>query len=972
MRKVTSLLAILSLSTVLFAQSGSISGTVTDESGNALPGANITVEGTSLGAATSAEGQYSIPNVPPGRYTVTATYIGYESQSKEASVGNDATTVNFSLKVSALAGKAVAVIGSRFSRTEEEQAVPVDVFTAQDIRRAGYTETGQILQALAPSFNLPRTSITDGSDTVRPMTLRGLSSGQVLVLVNGKRRHTTALVHVNNSPSRGDTGVDLNAIPAAAIERIEVLRDGAAAQYGSDAIAGVINIILKSGDSGGSLNVYAGENYHTIPAMPSGYDVYGFKYGSEDTPYTWNPTTEVKYNGRVDGKPSATVVSSKDYTITDGQVMQVQATRGFKLGDSGSLLIAGEYRSRKASNRVGVEGEPYYEFNSDYWSDDEAESQRLQPGSNWYVDPFRMIWGDQAQKNFGGMFNAELPSGDKRYYAFGGYTFRQGDTGCFTRQPDQPNKVWLSSNPTGYVPHIRPNVYDYSLGVGMEGVWNQWSYDASYVYGKNDFHFMMFSTNASYGPEQLRTYDIGGFWFGQGTFNLDATTKMDQLDLAVGFERRDESYRIYAGETASYANGQAGTSVAGWNEDSTSVNSKTASAGCQCFSGFKPSNERATQDADRSSIAAYVDAEYEVVSGLRVGGAGRFENYSDFGSTFNVKTSARYELTDGIIFRGAFSTGFRAPALAQAFQAKIATNFLPDPVTGETVAFEVGTFPVNHPFAQALGAKELKPETSTNLSAGTSLTFGDFRVNVDIYNVAIKDRIVLTGNFTASSDPTNKLGYKIKQLLDASGEVNATGGRFFTNAVDTKTNGFDITADYRMDLGNAGDLKVTFAYNQTKTEVQKVRVPSGLSDPDLLEAAKSTTFDNRERRTMETAQPKNNLILGANWTRIMGVDPLGLKLNFHQYGKFSSRYEFDKGTENERPQWFSAKNIIDIEVRYDLGPMTFAAGVNNATDQMPDKILMPGRANDGAFVYPNFSPYGMNGRFIYVRTGYSF
>lgn len=509
-KKLISLIAILGIFSGLIAQSGSISGLVADKNGNALPGANVVVDGTSLGAAADGGGVYTISGIAPGTYMVSASYIGYESASQSVSVGAGEVQAGFTLALSTLAAKAVSVIGSRFAHSAEDQAVPVDIFTAQEIRRAGFTETAQILQSLAPSFNMPRTSMADGSDTVRPMTLRGLSSGQVLVLVNGKRRHSTALVHVNNSPSRGDNGVDLNAIPAAAIERIEVLRDGAAAQYGSDAIAGVINIVLKSKNSGGTFNIYSGYNEHVIEAIPEGYDLYGIKYGDETEPYTWNPTTEVDYS-RSSGNPKAIVTSSEDYTINDGEVTQYQLTRGFTIGDGGSLLIAAEYRTRGSSNRVGVEGEQYFEPNSDYWSDDVAESQRLKSGSNWFVDPFRMIWGDQAQDNMGFMFNADLPSGDKRYYAFGGYTSRHGDTGCFTRQADEGSKVWLSSNPTGYVPHIQPTVIDFSTAFGIEGVFGSWSYDISNTYGSNDFHYYMQSTNASYGPAQLRRYDIGGF-----------------------------------------------------------------------------------------------------------------------------------------------------------------------------------------------------------------------------------------------------------------------------------------------------------------------------------------------------------------------------------------------------------------------------------------------------------------------------
>ena len=1008
MRKaVTITITLLFLLTGAMAQSGSISGTVIDGSGAALAGANVMVEGTDLGAATDVGGNYSITGVSAGTHTVTASFVGYQSSSQSVVVGVGNNTVNFSLAISAIAGREVAVIGSRFAHTAEDLAVPVDVFTAAEIRAAGFAETAQILQALAPSFNMPRTSISDGSDTVRPMTLRGLGSGQVLVLVNGKRRHTTALVHVNNSPSRGDTGVDLNAIPAAAIERIEVLRDGAAAQYGSDAIAGVINIVLKSGNSGGSFNVYTGQNEHVIEAIPVGYDMYGIKYGDETEPYTWNPTTEVTYE-RTDGDPMALVTSSEDYTINDGAVTQYQLSRGFSIGNGGSLFIAAEIRDRAKSNRVGFEGEQYYEPNSDYWSDDEAESQRLQSGSNWFIDPFRMIWGDQAQSNKGFMFNADLPAGEKRYYAFGGATSRAGDTGCFTRQPDQGNKVWLSSNPTGFVPHIQPTVSDYSTSMGVEGIFGNWSYDLSNTYGTNDYHFYMMSTNTSYGPEQLRSYDIGGFKFNQNSTNLDATTRMGNIDLAVGLESRSESFRIYAGETASFASGQAGTNIVGWDsseEDSlgnvtyTGLNSSTAGSGCQCFSGFKPSNELATNNADRSVLAFYGDAEMDL-GFARFGGAVRMENYADKQidgsdntySNLGIKATVRSEPMSGVVVRGAFSTGFRAPALAQAYQAKIATNFLPDPVTGETVAFEVGTFPVSHGFPQALGAEALTPETSTNISAGTSLNISGIRVSVDYYSVDIKDRIVLTGNFTGDDDPdANPFGYAVQSLLDAANE-NASGGRFFMNGVDTKTSGIDITAAYGLDIGGLGAFDISLGFNSTSTEIDAINLPTGLSsspeptvisDEDFVEAAKNTMFDSREQRTMTSSQPASNMVLGVNWSGyslpVLGV-PIGVNFKMHQFGEYHSRYAvstdpgyFTTATYDDGfAQVYSAVMTMDLEVTADLGAMSIACGAKNLTDEMPEKNLLTSRNNDGAFVYPSTSPNGMNGKFVYTRLSFNF
>ena len=267
-----------------------------------------------------------------------------------------------------------------------------------------------------------------------------------------------------------------------------------------------------------------------------------------------------------------------------------------------------------------------------------------------------------------------------------------------------------------------------------------------------------------------------------------------------------------------------------------------------------------------------------------------------------------------------------------------------------------------------------------NLSGGGSFTFGDLRLNLDAYLVTITDRIVLTGNWTADSDPTNALGYKVYQLLQASGETNATGGRFFTNAVDTKTQGVDISAAYNMDMGDMGNVDVSMGMNLTSNEVTEIRYPVDV-DASLVDAATSTTFDSKEERTMTSTQPKDNMILGVNWTGLMGM-PIGLKFNYHRFGEYHSRYstgEADKfsGVTYEEygdgwAQVFGVENIMDIALNWDVGAMNITMGINNLTDEMPDKISMKSRGNDGAFVYPNFSPIGMAGRHLYLRTTFNF
>ena len=350
MRKLYNMIALVLFSSLMFAQS--VSGTVTDADGNALFGANVTVEGTSSGAATGADGSYSVDGVASGTYTVTASYIGYESASVSVSV-DGAATANFSLASSAVAGNAVSVLGSRFARNVDEQAVPVEVITELEIRAAGFTETNELLQSLVPSYNAPRGYITDGSDHMRPATLRGMAPNQTLVLVNGKRRHQGALVHVNGSVGRGSTQVDLNAIPASAIQKIEVLRDGAAAQYGSDAVAGVINIILK--ESGGAdLSATYGQN---LSFFERGYAAgEGLIDGQDASTYGWDLDEDVEGTGYLPysadrgwARPGLETVLKED-----GRNLIIHAGNGLNLF-GGSVYISGQIRDGGRTNRAGLD-----------------------------------------------------------------------------------------------------------------------------------------------------------------------------------------------------------------------------------------------------------------------------------------------------------------------------------------------------------------------------------------------------------------------------------------------------------------------------------------------------------------------------------------------------------------------------------------------------------------------------------------
>jgi iron complex outermembrane receptor protein len=846
-----------------------LSGRVTAaEDGSPLRGATVTLEALGLRTTTDAEGRYSltIPADALGRTVeLRAESAGLTPGSSAITLAPGPLTRDFSLSFQ-FAETITVGSRARATGTEVQKAVPVDVFTAEEVQTAGATETNQILESLVPSFNFPRPTITDGTDTVRPATLRGLGSDQVLVLVNGKRRHTSALVHVNGSIGRGSTGVDLNAIPASAIEKIEVLRDGAAAQYGSDAIAGVINLVLKSGSS------------------PLTFDLKG----------------------------GAT-------THGDGALLDTSVSQGWTPG-RGELFATVEYRDRDETNRAGPDPRPQ--------------------GSVHPVEQPNHHWGDSKAKDLMAFFNGSAPvgaDGTISFYTFGGASRREGSSGGFFRRALQ-NSNQPAIYPDGFLPLIEPKVTDLSATAGVRGARGEWFWDLSTGYGDNKFQFDISSSlNTSLGPNippNQTSFDAGSLGFDQWVTNLDLSRAFEAglpgpLNVAFGLEFRREGYQITAGEPASYIDGGFPDQFGG-----------KAPAGAQVFPGFRPENE---VDAKRNSYAGYVDLEGDVLSKLRLGLAGRYENFDDFGSTSDYKLTARYQPFESLVLRGGVSTGFRAPSLGQAFFSTTSTNFLA--VNGVLVPFEVGTFPVGGPVARALGASDLRPEKSKQRSLGLVWSpTRSFEAGADFYRVDIEDRIVLSGNFT---------GPRVAALL---APFNVTGARFFTNAIDTRTEGYDLTASYGRELGGAGTLQLSAGYNSTQNEVVRVA-----QTPPQLTGLQEVLFDNIERLRVECGQPEDSLRLAADWSR----GKVFATLRESRYG------EYCLVDRRVVPQTFQSEWLTDFEVGYRFPRFTFAVGAQNLFDNFPDRNLAE-NSNLGIFTYPSHSPFGMNGRFVYSRVSYKF
>lgn len=685
----TAVVATAFCSSAALAQS--IAGKVTDaQSGQPIAGARVSLGSGAQGAISRADGTYRLP-VAAGTYVIRVASLGYSPISDTVIVSGSGATRDYALNRGTQTLDASVVTGTRVSdRTVANAPVPVDVLTSAEIKQTGATETNQILQMLAPSFNFPRPTISDGTDHIRPSTLRGLGPDQVLVLVNGKRRHTTALVNVNGTIGRGSTGVDLNAIPAASIERIEILRDGAAAQYGSDAIAGVINVILKS-DPVTDMGVQVGSSY----TKPDDYPLDGH--------------------------------------LTDGDVTSVDASTGMNMTGAGFWHATAQYNNRGSTNRA------YGDPRQQYFAGDPKNTNPA------YTNQIHFRQGDAHVNDIAGVLNAALPtfSNGMQVYAFGIGGRREGQGTGNWRRPNDNNTV-RSIFPDGFLPEINSTINDYSGTVGVKGKMSGWNWDLSTVYGHNDFRFDITNTNnATMGDASPTEFYAGKLKFGELTANLDIVRAFDisslsgPLNVAFGAEARRDMYGIEAGEPDSYRNG--GVKVL----DGPFKNALPA-PGSQVFPGFQPSD---AGDHNRTNVAAYVDLEANILRNLLVGAAARTEHYSDFGNKTTFKGTGRLELVRGLAVRGAIQTGFRAPSLGQEFFSSTSTVFLNLGNGLEPV--ESRAFPATSPVAKALGAEPLKPEKSVNASVGVAVTpLSNLTLTADYYNIKIDDRIILSGNFT--------------------------------------------------------------------------------------------------------------------------------------------------------------------------------------------------------------------------------
>jgi iron complex outermembrane receptor protein len=680
----------------------------------------------------------------------------------------------------------VVVTGTRAgNRTALESVAPIDVVSSESFRNLGVAEVPQALAASLPSYNFPRPGLADGTDTVRPATLRGLSPDETLVLVNGKRRHSAALVHVNATVGRGAATVDLNTIPTAMLSSIEVLRDGASAQYGSDAIAGVINLRLREDRDGGEAAL-------TYGVRDTSYDVLA---GPAPTGAGWGVPRNVSRS------------------LTDGETLTLSMWKGLPLGANGFVTVAAEYRDQEHTERGGFDVRQQYPRVGGAFDPRELTINRF---NSWYGEP------ELEQKTLFVNTGYSLSNG-ATLYGWASYQLRDVRSAGFIRRALDDRNI-ISLYPDGFLPIITPEVNDYSAAAGIRWDIGEWNMDTSLVYGLNDMKFSVEnSLNRSFGRTSQTEFDAGGLDYDQVVFNISGVRGVDvgflrsPVNVAVGIEARRESFSITAGERASWDNG--GERL----PDGT-----PAPSGAQVFPGFRPQNE---VDESRTAVGLYLDLETRFAEKLLTSVAVRGERYSDFGRNVSGKLAARYDFTPMFALRGSVQNGFRAPSLQQQFFATTATNF----IGGE--AFEITTFPATDPVAAALGAEELDAEEATDFSLGMVLRLGRLGVTVDAYHIEIDDRIVLSENLTQPN---------VRSYLRSLGFIGVGGGRFFINGVDTTTRGVDVSMNYPVEVG-AGRIDLRFAANFNSTEVDRVPQTAPLSalnpSPVLFDRFNVLTFE---------------------------------------------------------------------------------------------------------------------------------
>ncbi len=794
------LIALICMITNFISAQSGISGKVTSPDGSGLVGVAVSVSPGNDGTITDLDGNYSY-NCKPGRYTVTYSYVGFDTKTMTIEVGDGMTSQDITMS-EGISLNDVVVVGSRSNpRTVTTSAIPIDVLGAKDLRTTGQATFDKSLQYRVPSFNTVNTPVNDATTLLDPYEIRNMGPSRTLILVNGKRKNPSSLLYVQFSPGRGETGVDLSAIPQEAIERVEILRDGASAQYGSDAIAGVMNVILKSKYDYSSLNVNAGM---TSKGDGKSYSA-AYNGGFSGTGGFLNYTVGVSKQGNAVrsgnihlpteiatfGDPSkpntdpanSHIVSFLKDNPTGGNIngtadvsaLKLLLNGGVNFSPKGQFYANGAIVSKKALSNAN--------YRTPYWRQDRGllHSVSDNGGKNYLTDPSQLAFASDGLDLYKGY--------------------------------------------VGYMPTFEGDLMDYNGTIGVKNEVAGWQTDVSLTTGGNQQLYTVNNTvNRSLGKASPTRFKPGGFNFNNLIGNFDMSKKVnDKFNVGFGVEARNESYTIIAGDTASFS-GQGSNSFPGINAINAGKNS-------------------------RFNLGAYADLSYDISKDFLINATGRAENYSDFGNANVFKLSSRYKLADDkVIVRGSFSTGFRAPSLQQVYSQSIQASF-----AGGTIV-QSGLFNNNSVQARLLGIPKLSPEKSDNISLGLGFNLpSSFTITADYYNITVKDRIVYSSSIS-TSDQSTDLG-KILAANDLSSV------QFFINGIKTNTQGVDLVLSKKnLSLGE-GSLAINLAGNF----VLNNEIVGAPNEPAPIAKAKASILNEQIKSLLTEGRPKYKAILGFDY-----------------------------------------------------------------------------------------------------------
>ncbi|AUC82649.1 TonB-dependent receptor [Lacinutrix sp. Bg11-31] len=843
-----------------------VTGKVSDDSGQ-IPGASVVVKGTTNGVTTDFDGNYSI-DANNGDVLVFS-YVGYNLQ--EITVNSSVVNVTLLPGVSL---DEIVLVGNRAKpRTILDSPVPIDNIGVAELKKTGQPTVDKMLTYKVPSFNSTTQSISDGTAHFDPADLRGLGPSRTLVLVNGKRKNQSALVYINDTPGKGEVGVDLKSVPAAAIERIEVLRDGASAQYGSDAIAGVINMVLKK---------------------------------------------DVEF----------TTVSAKAGVTTEGDGFNFGAdlNTSINLGEEGGYLnFTLGYYEQEQTNRAGTPGK-----------DDLFGVAADDPTyGSWLTEnpDLGMTVGQPELKIMDIFVNAGAPIGTKgaEFYTFGGLTHRTGKSFALYRTPywvQDPHNLLHDAGTEyqGFQPTFETDIVDNNITAGFKWDLFGFNVDLSGTYGRNGVDYEVNNTlNVDLGARSPTSFDVGAYTFSNTLANLDLSKEIGAFVVSFGAEVKGERFTAKAGDAASYYN-------------------PTGSGGAQSFPGLQPSN---AVKATRDNYGVYGAIDWEPTENILIGGAVRYEDFSDFGDNTSWKLNGRYSLGDKGAIRASYGTGFRAPSLHQIYLSNVQTL-----VSGGTISNQ-GTFNNVDPIIRdGLGVPQLTAETAKNISAGiTYKPLRNLSLSLDFYNVKVDNRVLFTNEIGYDGDDgtTNP----VEQILI---DNSITSLKFFVNAVSTNTTGVDLVANYRnIELGK-GKLTATLAANFNNTEID-----GKIDTPTLLDENGYDIFNRKEQSRILSSRPKTKALLGFDYE----LNKWSFALNNTYFGEVTWQH----ATDVDKDQTFSGKIITDLNFGYEFSNRLSASlSVSNLLDVYPDEIETGGDVVTdlgGRFKYPwEVSQFGTNGTTI--------